>query len=244
MKTTFDFKIPSGWTELSDKHLTYLFRLIADFNSADEIKMLCLLKWSGSELVARSGDRRYILRSAGRLLEVSSIDIAQILSALDWIEEFPEMPVRISRLGRHKALPADFAGVPFESYIIADNLYQGYMATGSEPLLDELATVLYNAPLRPKQYQRINVFYWMTSLKNLFNRRFPDLFQPPGPDNGNLLGSPVPDVEEAMNAQIRALTKGDVTKEKIILSIDTWRALTELNAQALEYKRLNQQIKK
>ena len=36
-----------------------------------------------------------------------------------------------------------------------------------------------------------------------------------------------------MNAQIRALTKGDVTKESEVLALDTWRALTELNAQGV-----------
>ena len=47
-----------------------------------------------------------------------------------------------------------------------------------------------------------------------------------------------------MDAQIRALTKGDITKEKEILALDTWRALTELNAQAREYKQLQAQLKK
>ena len=42
-----------------------------------------------------------------------------------------------------------------------------------------------------------------------------------------------------MNAQIRALTKGDITKEKEILAMDTWRALQELNAQAKEYNEFN-----
>ena len=36
---------------------------------------------------------------------------------------------------------------------------------------------------------------------------------------GNLLGSAAPSVEDAMNAQIRALTKGDVTKEKEVLAL-------------------------
>ena len=45
-----------------------------------------------------------------------------------------------------------------------------------------------------------------------------------------------------MYVLIRALTKGDITKEKEILSLDTWRALTELNAQAKEYKQINAQI--
>ena len=38
--------------------------------------------------------------------------------------------------------------------------------------------------------------------------------------------------------QIRALTKGDITKEKEIFEMDTWRALTELDAQAQEYEDL------
>lgn len=47
-----------------------------------------------------------------------------------------------------------------------------------------------------------------------------------------------------MNAQIRALTKGDVTKEAEVFALDTHRALTELNAQAREYKQLNSQLNK
>lgn len=47
-----------------------------------------------------------------------------------------------------------------------------------------------------------------------------------------------------MNAQIRALTKGDITKEKEILSLDTWRALTELDAQAKEYEEMKKMYNK
>ena len=49
--------------------------------------------------------------------------------------------------------------------------------------------------------------------------------------------------QEAMDAQIRALTKGDVTKEAEVLQLDTWRALTELNAQAKEYEELRRNNK-
>lgn len=89
-------------------------------------------------------------------------------------------------------------------------------------------------------WQRIAIFYWFAALKDTFSRKFPDFFQPIGAaTGGNLLGSSAPSVEDAMNAQIRALTKGDVTKEKEVLAFDTHRALTELNAQAREYKELN-----
>ena len=75
--------------------------------------------------------------------------------------------------------------------------------------------------------------------------RFPDFYQPTSEDTQNLLGSERAIgtvLQEAMDAQIRALTKGDITKETEILAMDTWRALTELNAQAKEYKQINEKI--
>ncbi|MBQ9465339.1 MAG: hypothetical protein IJU62_00005 [Muribaculaceae bacterium] len=54
--------------------------------------------------------------------------------ALDWLDEPSPVPVRMERIGRHRALAADFAGVPFEIYIVADNLYQGFLATRQEAL--------------------------------------------------------------------------------------------------------------
>ena len=71
--------------------------------------------------------------------------------------------------------------------------------------------------------------------------KYSDFFQPTAnaDTGGNLLGSSAPSVEDAMNTQIRALTKGDVTKEAEVLALDTHRALTELNAQAREYRELN-----
>ena len=47
-----------------------------------------------------------------------------------------------------------------------------------------------------------------------------------------------------MNNQIRALTKGDITKEAQVLAMDVWRALTELDAQAKEYDELKRIYKK
>ena len=79
----------------------------------------------------------------------------------------------------------------------------------------------------------------------MFARRFSDVFQPATANAESLLGSSPSigsQLQEAMASQIRALTKGDITKEKDILAMDTWRALTELNAQAKEYKHLNAQI--
>lgn len=55
----------------------------------------------------------------------------------------PTVPVRLSAIGKAKALPADLMGVPFETYLICDNLCQGYLHTQADEMLDQLADVLY-----------------------------------------------------------------------------------------------------
>lgn len=241
---SINFQIPASWSELSDKQLRYVYQLIANDMSTEELQTLCLLQWSSTKVVGRQDSGSYLLKKGKILFEATPLTIAELLPNFAWLGSIPTNPARPSKLKHRAALAADFQGVPFETYIVVDNLYQGYLTTQSDDLLDELASVLYpgiKTPLAP--WERIAIFYWVASLKDFFARRYPDFLQPVAAQSGeNLLGSSLPNVEEAMNAQIRALTKGDVTKESEILALDTWRALTELNAQAREYKELNAQL--
>ena len=237
---TIDFHVPQGWHELGDKQLRYVYELIAAEHSTDEIKTLCLLRWSDTKVIGRQDSGSYLLKKGKILFEVTPLTLAELLPALDWLANLPTVPVRLSKINRQAALPADFSEVPFETFIICDNLYQGYLQTQNDDLLDQLGTTLYGKAMTFKPYERINIFYWFAALKDTFSRKFPDFFQPiSAATGGNLLGSSAPSVEDAMNAQIRALTKGDVTKENEVLALNTPRALTELNAQAREYKELN-----
>lgn len=239
--------------------------------SSEEIAVTCLLHWSGTRVIGRQPDGAYLLQQrtnrasrkqrracsdsaeaqpiAGRsqqLFEVKPLAIAELVDEIRWLAELPKVPVRISSLRRKPALTADFQGVPFETFIICDNLYQGYLQIQQDAMLDELAAVLYPGLKKVSQQERVSVFYWFASLKEYFSHRFSDFFQPVAGADGNLLGAPNMGamLQEAMDAQIRALTKGDITKEAEILALDTWRALTELNAQAREYKQLQSQLKK
>ena len=237
---SIDFIVPQGWHELSDKQLRYVYQLLAKEYATDEIKTLCLLRWSATKVIGKQDSGAYLLRKGKILFEVTPLTLAEILPALDWLGSLPTSPVRLSKINRQHALPADFSEVPFETFIICDNLYQGYLQTQDDALLDELGATLYGKSIDFKPYERISIFYWFAALKDSLSRKYSDLFQPiTGASDGNLLGSSAPSVEDAMNAQIRALTKGDVTKEKEVLALDTHRALTELNAQAREYKELN-----
>lgn len=249
---SINLNVPKGWHELDDTQLRFAYSLIAKEFSADEIKTLAFLKWATPKIkvlgIAAGKNFLCSLQSQKSTLhfQLTGTQIAEMLPSLDWLDALPASPVRLRKLRNHASVDAEFQGVPFETYIVVENLYQGFLSTQKDALLDELAHVLYpgcSATLTPEE--RISIFYWVASLKDMFARRFSDFFQPATANAENLLGSS-PNIgeqlQESMDAQIRALTKGDITKEKEILSLDTWRALTELNAQAKEYKQINAQI--
>lgn len=249
MKTiSINFQIPASWSELSDKRLRKVYELIASDMDADEIKILCLLQWSDTKVVGRQPNGAYLLKKGKTFFEATSTMLAEILPHLDWLEQISPMPVRIAKLNRRKAIAADFQGVSFADFIVCDNLYQGYLQTQDEDLLQEIGRVVYqDDKLKLNAWSRISVFYWIASLKEYFANRFSNFFQPAtqSESSGNLLGgplrSPAHKLQESMDSMIRALTKGDITKEEQILSLDTWRALTELDAQAREYQKLKAQ---
>ena len=249
-----DLKLPTKWEDLTDKQLCYLFGLLAQGFPAQQVKTYCLFRWSGMQVMHRYG-KGYLIRLSPKVkgygLKVKEIvlnaeQVEQATHALDWLDTLPTMPVRLCRIGSHRAIDAQFQGVPFETFIVCDNLYQGYLATKQDNLLDELAAHLYQTKrIKLTAAERVSVFYWFASLKTFFAKVFKHFFKPidnASGDNGNMFEQQQSQYEllqNAVNAQIRALTKGDITKEAEVLALDTWRALTELDAQAQEYEELN-----
>ena len=133
---SINFIVPQGWHELSDKQRRYVYQLLASDFSADEIKTLCLLQWSGTKVIGRQDSGAYLLKKAKILFEVTPLTLAELLPHLEWLGSIPTVPVRISKINRQHALPADFSEVPFETFIICDNYFQGYLQTQQDYLLD------------------------------------------------------------------------------------------------------------
>jgi len=235
--------VPKSWEELSQEQLKYYFFVLTMCRSAAEVKTYCLCRWSGLEVLYPYGEG-FMCRHEQREFVLQTLQVAAAIQSLDWTDTLPTSPVRLERIGKYRALPANFQEVPFEKFIICDNLYQGYLSAKDDQLLDDLARVLYqSAKVKPDAAERIGVFYWFASLKEMFARQFKHFFQPlSAQSDGNMFDqgrSQYEIIYHAVNAQIRALTKGDVTKEKEVLAIDTWRALTELDALAKEYEDFN-----
>lgn len=241
--------VPSSWGELTDGQLYYVYNLFADNLSLAQIKAYCFFTWSKVKIKCRCGDG-YIAKLYKQEFFLASDVVAAAMHSLDYLDTVPDYPVRISHIKRAHAADASLVGFPFERYLYCENLYQGFLQMQNHDLLIDMARLLYDDDgIKLNQAEKMSVFWWWMAIKHLFGKQFSHFFQ--GVTNSNNLlhaNAPHPptaqELQDAMNAQIRALTKGDVTKEKEILAMDTWRALTELNAQAREYEELQRTMPK
>lgn len=227
-----DITLPRSWRDMSQEKLRYFFSLMAMGFGQDQIKTYCLFRWGNLEVVQQMG-KSYMLKKDKKEFLASPMLIASCVDCLSFLDEMPTYPTNLRKIGRYECLPFNFSEVPFKKFIICDNLYQGYIATKKEDLLEEMAKILYNPRVKLNNPERVSILYWWASLKNYFNSEFKYFFN--GTSSSTLTGE---QVKNAMNAQIRALTGGDITKEKEVLAMDTWRALTELDAKAHDYEEL------
>lgn len=249
MKAVFNINLPTSWDKLNDKQLHLVYSLFASDFSSEGIKTICLLKWNGLKILSALPYGRFIIKSGRRKVILSAHQIHQATSTLDFLDSIPQMPVRIARIGKYRAISATFEQLPFEQFILIENLFQGYLNTQDNNLLQQIAKVLYRSEkVKADKVHLIGIFYWMAAIKQYFAREFPNFYQPASNDSSNLLGKPqtstYQQLRDTTNAMIRALTGGDITKEESILKTDTWRALTELDALAKEAANLRKLSKK
>ena len=255
MKTVIDLSIPKSWQELPDKELRYVFRLLNGSFTIAQVKARCLLRWAGMRVLRQEGSLfviRYKFRapkarlgvraSKKQVFAISALQITEAISNLEWLGDFPSYPVRLSRIGFHRAVRADLQNVTFEDFLTLDNLYQGYLQTQKADLLHDMALILYQARfIRLTKEEATCIFYWFTSVKRYFASLFTNFFS--SATDGEVFSPSYKQLQDNVNTQIRALTGGDITKEREVLRMDCWRALTELDAKAKDYDELKKVTK-
>ena len=243
MKTVIDLSVPKSWQELPDKELRFVFRLLNGSYTLTQVKTRCLMRWAGLHVVRQEG-ALFIVRRGKQVFPISALQITEAISNLEWLGDFPSVPVRLSRIGFHRAVNADLQNVSFEDFLTLDNLYQGYLQTQKENLLHDMALILYQARfIRLSKEEATCIFYWFTSVKRYFASLFTH-FLGISPSNGENAALSYRQLQDNVNTQIRALTGGDITKERDVLRMDCWRALTELDAKAKDYDELQKATKK
>ena len=152
---TINLTVPTGWNKLDDHQLRYVFGLLAQGFPSPQVKTYCLFRWTGMQVMHKYG-KGWWCKFADDEFVIMAEQVNSAIAALDWIDSLPSKPVRISRIGKHRALTADFQEVPFETFIICDNLYQGYLSAKEDALLDDLARQLYkSSKVNPTEAERI-----------------------------------------------------------------------------------------
>ena len=237
-----NLQVPQSWSELTQEQLHYAcFLLSSGHYEADQVKALAIIRWSKLQPKAFTPEGLQVSTEQGQQCVIRSEQLAGFLPLMDWLMAVPERPVRLEKVQGCEAFAADLQGLPFEQYLALENLYQGYIHTKNFLLLDEMTPMLYGKKLHLSAAEAYGMFFWFASVKRMFAMRFPHFFVPSPVSGDEVDGATFEKLYRAMNLQIRALTKGDITKEKEILAMDTHRALVELNAQAEEYEDLKKQ---
>lgn len=247
---------PTSWTDLTQEQLAYLLKVIAvvnrssighayrsreDFSAqvAANVAIRCLFHWNGIRVVTPYADA-WLLAHGGDEFLVSTGDLAAATAMLPWMSSLPEDPVRLDTIDGANAVSADIEeDLSFDDYLTCEALWQVWQTTQADSLLRDMAAVLYHKEdIALKDYELLSIFYWWAGLKAMLSRRYPNFLQAspvePAVDHVDELT-----LRRSMDSQIRALTKGDITKETTILSLPAVRALTELDALAREYEELN-----
>ncbi|MDE6237841.1 MAG: hypothetical protein K2M45_08240 [Muribaculaceae bacterium] len=181
----------------------------------------------------------YLAEIKGKAQLISAEDVALELRNLNWIFQPLPRPWRPKRIAGRRPLHADLREIHFGQFLAIQNLFSGYIITKRRDILAQLINEIsseWRTCRSVSDRDELAVLMWLAAVNNKNAADYPFLFSSSSEDNSLADDSaPSPDkIRDSMNAQIRALTKGDVTKERRILEISVDRALTELNAIARE----------
>lgn len=252
---TINVSVPTSWSQLSQEQLRFLLATIVSVNKANrnvrfhsqedfatqqaaQVNTICFLEWSGLAVICQYDDG-WLVSFGDTEFQLSAATVASAVSALDWTRGIPELPVRLDSIDGAKAIEADISSsMTFDSWLACEALWQQYQSVQEDETLRLMAEILYNKEgIRLDEVETLSIFYWWAAVKEMVSNMFPNFFKGAVSDTEQSQFS-YDDVRRNVDAQIRALTKGDITKEKDILAMNAIRALTELDAQAREYDEL------
>lgn len=209
------------------------------------------------QLKSASAKRQAELRIISDELLTSALDtIDWILQPDDTLLNSPDLLRAVHR----SAIPPDLRTLRFADWIAIDTsftvLIEQSHRHGPMPEL-QLKSSPRQAPairvaekLWPKMparsltpWKQTAAILWMTAIKCRLQKQYPHLYAQPDQNDTAEIFPPGPQSRrEAIQAQIRALTKGDITIEEKVLAAPMHRAIAELDQLAREFQEL-QKIK-
>lgn len=240
MQVDISFKLPTSWAELKQEDLEYIYRLMAEGMGKDKLRCYFFIRYNAIEVVSKGEDGWNVIYK-GIPIFIQQWQLLSCLSVLECLGmDMPDAVVNISKLHGCKSVNPylfdtdDDKGLTFEQYMDVDAEYQMYLQDKDVSHVLAMVGLLYpgyNGDL--EQWEIVAVMYWWISLKDFLKKQYSNLFI--ASENTEAI-----DILAAVNGQMRALTGGDVTKENAVNNINVHRALTELDAKALEIQELKE----
>ena len=229
---------PRSWKEMTQEQLHYALHIIGcGMYSSVEGRTLMLLRFTGIEVKEKTpygwACTVTVTKENGKQRKhhffMQSWQVQDMIKQLKFVDSYETFDVRLESIGGFKAVGGLLHRVMFQDYLNMEKYYQGYLATKQQRYALGLAKLLYPGGVTAiDDAELTNCIMWYSYVKKQFSKHFRHFFRP-APEGGKAV-----DWTEQMNAQIRALTDGDITKEDAVFKKDCWRALTELDAKARE----------
>ena len=233
---------PASWGELSGRQLRYVLTLIGSNMYNDvEIRTLMLIRFCEINVIKKHTEGFWscsVVLDNGKthFFDLQTWQIQDMIGQLEFVNRPEDMDVRLESIQGFQAVDRLLHGLPFIDYLNLEVCYQGFLRTKGSDRVEAMAKILYrdkdgNLPDRISLdiAEQTGTLFWFFNIKKEFARAFPNFFRPV-----NSVGGGNYSILDAINAQLRALTDGDVTKENTVKQLDCWRCLTELDAKARE----------
>lgn len=242
--------VPTGWNNISQEDLRYILRLIWMYGKVpgwqERVLVASFLHFTDIKVFSRT-DSGWLCQCRKQTFILDPSLLPELLQPLEWITQLDNVNIRIERVGKWQAVDFELQEMTFGKYLESEGLYQSFLLTHNENLLAELGKRLYNIdddveePLL-KDEVLTGVFVWFTAVKQLLSQEFHNFFKPINGSNQQITRE---NLISSMRTQLRLLTKGDVTKEDYIKNnVDTWTALSELDALAKEAEEIQKKYGK
>lgn len=249
----FNFKAPSSWTELSEDQLRYVLSVMSIHHDKIVIKCYLLARFCGLTVhkytrtgwkcsvrcdeSGGNGDAK-IGKVRERVLYISAAEILSLLKNFDFIDSFTDFrTLQVASDVQLTAVDSLLRDISFYDYLNIEKNYQLFMLNQEDKFLSKMAHLMYRTAdgsadktAKFEPYELLGVFMWFSSVKEYFAANFPHFFKP-AKEGGELKQE---DLMPAMQAQIRALTDGDITKQQAVYDSLCWDALSELDNKARE----------
>ncbi|MBR6867143.1 MAG: hypothetical protein IKN02_02815 [Prevotella sp.] len=254
-----DLYAPTAWQKMTQRQLRYVLTLLSLFDDLTVVKTYMLFRLGGIHI---KGSAMRVTRDQPgafscwfrpawwkprRWFTLEAWQVESMIRQFDFIDPFDGMDVRLERIRGCRAVDDILDHYPFGDYLLAEQYYQLAVSSGKPEMVERLATFLYvkRNGRHPEQLslspaEQMGTLRWFAHVKSVFAERWPHFFRR---IEGDIEELDI-DLMGAMDAQIRALTEGDITKEETIKALPCWRALTELNQKAREAKEFHEKYDK